>query len=401
MPHRIDIFVGRQPIFNAKLKVVAYELLFRTNTEDNHAIIAGGDVATAKVIMNTLAELGLAEVVGVRQRAFINFTEQLLLKENQPFYPNKKVVVEVLEDISVTPKLIQSLRKLKQQGYTIALDDYICHPEFEVLEQFADIIKIDILDVDLEMLKEHIDRIKAKGIYLLAEKVETQEQYELCQRLGFDLFQGYFFAKPHIIQGKRLPNNKLTLLYLLMKVYEPDIKLTDLSEMISKDVGLSQKLLTFIAETTLCKMPVVSVHDAILRFGLQRLQSWTCMLVLSGVEDKPAELFVTSLIRARFCELLGERLGAFPKDVYFTVGLFSCLDAVMDIEQTVLVEKLGLAVPLKEALLHRTGTLGLALAVVEGLERGDTHFQIPEGLCPTELTQLYLQSMHYAKKVKF
>lgn len=400
MAHRIDIYVGRQPIFNKKLKVIAYELLFRANTEDNKAVIVGGDVASAKVMMNTLAELGLSEVVGPHQRAFINFTEALLLKEFQPFYPQSKVVVEVLEDIEITPKLIQSLHQLKKQGYTIALDDYLCHPDYQILEQYADIIKIDILSIDFETLPKHIERIKAKGIYLLAEKVETNEQYEMCAELGFDYFQGYFFAKPNTVTGKRLPNNKLTLLELLVKVYEPDINISVLTKLISNNVALSQKLLTFISESNFCKMPIVSIHDAILRFGLNRLQSWTCMLVLSGVENKPTELLITSIIRAKFCELLSDKLGGFSKDVYFTVGLFSCLDTVMDCDLKILVNKLGLADSLKDAVLSKEGLLGSALHMVERLEAGDTHFDIPEGLCPTELSQHYLHAMHYAKGVK-
>ncbi len=400
MSEMIDIFIGRQPIFNTETQVIAYELLFRANTEDNHAVIVGGDVASAQVMMNAFGDIGLSELLSDSQLAFVNFTEGLLLKEVQPFFPRKKVVIEVLEDIKVTSKLIDALTVLKKQGYTIALDDYVFNPELVVLEKFADIIKVDLLDVTPQQLIKHVSRIKAKGIMLLAEKVETREQYEFCLKLGFDYFQGYFFAKPKIIVGRRLPNNKLALLELLANVYDPDVDLHRLSDIIGQDLALSQKLLKFVAQTNLHGVQIASIHDAVLRFGLDRLKSWASMLILSGVEDKPIELFMTSLIRAKFCELVGAELGQFSKDSYFTVGLFSCLDAVMDTDLAELLDKLGLDVHLHKALLNGEGMLGLALNAVKGLEQGRTDFEIPAGLSASELSTFYLQAIQFAESLE-
>ncbi len=400
MQKAIDIYIGRQPIFNRQMKVVAYELLFRSNSESNCAVIMGGDVASAQVMMNAFGDIGLSEILGDHQKAFINFTEGLLLEKYQDFYPRNKIVIEVLENVEVTSRLIKSLTLLKKKGYVIALDDYIFAPELEVLEQFSDIIKVDLLDVELPKLEAHIERLKHQGICLLAEKVETQAQYEYCQSLGFDYFQGYFFAKPNIIEGKRLPNNKLSLLDLLAKVYDPDIDMSVLSEIIAKDMGLSQKLLRFLSETASNKQSIESIHDAVLRFGLRRLQSWTSMLVLSGVEDKPIELFVTALIRAKFCELLGERLGGASKDAYFIVGLFSCLDAVMDAKLSDLVQKLGLEGEIQQGILEHKGKLGCALKIVKALERGQVGFDIPEGVSATDLSHFYLQAMQFAEQLE-
>ena len=394
----IDIFVGRQPIFNRDMEVIAYELLFRGNTQDNHAMIIGGDAASAQVMMNVFGEMGLTEVLG-EHKGFINFTEGLLLREYQPFFPRKKVVIEVLEDVKVTPQLIASLTKLKELGFTIALDDYIFNPELLPLERFADIIKVEILAVGPKQLIEHSQRLKAQGIKLLAEKVETREQFEFCLKLGFDYFQGYFFARPKIIEGKRLPNNKLTMLDLLANVYNPDIDMHKLSDIIGKDVALSQKLLKFVAETSGPGVKISSIHDAVLRFGLNRLKSWASMLVLSGVDDKPLELFTTSLIRAKFCELVGDKVGRFSKDGYFTVGLFSCLDAVMDTELSVLLEKLGLDPAVHSALLNQDGELGQALSIVKGIELGKTDFSLPDNLSASEASALYLQAMQFAESL--
>ena len=398
MSQLIDIFVGRQPIFNRNLEVIAYELLFRNGSKNNHAMILGGDAASAQVMMNVFGEMGLEEVLG-EHKGFINFTEGLLLREYQPFFPRKKVVIEVLEDISVSPALIMSLTKLKELGYKIALDDYIFNPELEPLERFADIIKVEITQVGPKKLAEHAARLKAQGILLLAEKVETREQYEFCVKLGFDYFQGYFFAKPKIIEGKRLPNNKLTMLELLSKVYDPDIDMHSLSDIISKDVSLSQKLLKFVAETNVSGVQISSIHDAVLRFGLNRLKSWASMLVLSGVDDKPIELFTTALTRAKFCELVGGKIGKASVDSYFTVGLFSCLDAVMDTHLSGMIKKLGLEKSIESALLEEQGDLGHVLTMVKGLEQGRTDFFVPDSITATEVSALYLKAMEFAENV--
>ncbi|WP_040727484.1 EAL and HDOD domain-containing protein [Thiomicrorhabdus sp. Kp2] len=398
MSQLIDIYVGRQPIFNRNLEVIAYELLFRSGSQNNHAMILGGDTASAQVMMNVFGEMGLEEVLG-QHKGFINFTEGLLLREYQPFFPKKKVVIEVLEDISVSPQLISSLTKLKELGFKIALDDYIFNPELQPLERFADIIKVEITQVGPKKLAEHTARLKAQGILLLAEKVETREQYEFCVKLGFDYFQGYFFAKPKIIQGKRLPNNKLTILELLSKVYDPDVDMHCLSDIISKDVSLSQKLLKFVAETNHTGIQIASIHDAVLRFGLNRLKSWASMLVLSGVDDKPVELFTTALTRAKFCELVGGKIGKASIDSYFTVGLFSCLDAVMDAELSSLIKKLGLEPMVEAALLEEQGDLGHVLTMVKGLEQGKTDFIVPDSITATEASNLYLKAMQFAENV--
>ena len=399
MSDLIDIYVGRQPIFNQQLQVMAYELLFRGNTHDNHAMILGGDTASAQVMVNVFGEMDLNEVLG-EHKGFINFTEGLLLREYQPFFPRKKVVIEVLEDVKVTPKLTQALTTLKERGFTIALDDYVFNPELEPLESFADIVKVDIMAVGPKKLIEHSQRLKAKGIKLLAEKVETRQQFEYCLKLGFDYFQGYFFAKPKIIEGKRLPNNKLTILELLSNVYDPDVDMHRLSEIIGKDVSLSQKLLKFVAQTTGPDQKISSIHDAVLRFGLNRLKSWASMLVLSGVDDKPVELFITALTRAKFCELVAAKTNAGNVDSHFTVGLFSCLDAVMDAQLDELLGKLALDKPIESALLELKGEMGEVLALVKGLEQGKTDLRLPNGLNATEVSNLYLQAMKFAESIE-
>jgi EAL and modified HD-GYP domain-containing signal transduction protein len=394
----VDIYVGRQPIFDTNMKVIAYELLFRNGGVNNYAEIIGGDEASAQVMINVFGDLGIKEVVG-DHKAFINFTEGLLLSENTPFFPCGQAVVEGLEDVKVTPELIGSLKKLREAGYTIALDDYVFNPDLAVLEEFADIIKVDILLVGPKRMLEHVRKLKDKGIKLLAEKVETREQFDFCRKIGFDLFQGYFFAKPEIIKGQRLPNNKLSMVKLLASVYDPDINMDVLSDIIGQDVTLSQKLLKFASTVGENPAPIKSIRDAVTRFGLDRLKSWSSMLVLSGVDDKPVELFTTSLARAKFCELVGAKIGDVSKDAYFTVGLFSTLDALMNNDMTELLGQMSFDPSLKEALLLGKGNLGMVLKAVKGLEMGQTNFELPKNITATELSTLYLEALKFAESI--
>lgn len=398
MAELVDIFIGRQPIFDRKKRVYAYELLFRANTDHNQAVILEPDAATAQVMMNLFGDLGLQNVVG-DHKAFINFTEAMLLSENKPFFPRNQVVIEVLEDIKVSPKLIESLKALRKQGYRIALDDYIFNPDLAVLEQYADLIKVEILDVPPSQLAQHVPRLKSQGIRLLAEKVETQQQFDFCHQLGFDFFQGYFFAKPVIIKGHSLPPSKMAMIQLMAQVYDPNIDMKSLAETISRDVSLSQKLLKF-ASAQAGSHQVTSIHDAVLRFGLNRLQSWTSLLVLSGAKDKPSELFRTALVRAKFCELVGGQVRDFSKDSYFTVGLFSCLDAVMDSTLDALLKELNFEESIKQALLVEHGSLGVALSAVKAIEQGKTDFELPKNLTPSELSMLYLNAMEFSHTIE-
>lgn len=398
MSKLIDVYVGRQPVFNSQLQLFAYELLFRTNIEDNHAVIVGGDSASAQVMLHTFGDIGIKDVAG-DHKVFINFTEGLLLREYQPFFPKNQVIIEILEDVNVTPSLLSAIQKLRDKGYSIALDDYVFNPKLEPLEALADIIKVDILQVGPKQLMDHVQRLKDKGVRLLAEKVETREQFEFCKKIGFDYFQGYFFAKPVIIKGQRLPTNKARVLELLSSVYDPNVDMTQLSMIIAKDVSLSQKLLKFLAQNGGSKTKISSVHDAVLRFGLERLKSWAGMLVLSGMDDKPDELFHTSLTRARFCELVAENLKAHPKELYFTVGLFSTLDAVMDLDLPSLLNELSLDEKIVDALMGEDNEPGLVLKAVKGIEQGSTRFKMPASLTPTELSNLYLQAMQYSQSV--
>jgi EAL and modified HD-GYP domain-containing signal transduction protein len=217
-----EVFVGRQPIYTRKLDVCAYELLFRSN-ETNRAQVVNGNQATSQVILNTFMEIGLDTIVG-QKRAFINLTRDFLLQEYSAVFPAKRVVLEVLEDVPVDAALIAAVRRLSAQGYTIALDDFVYHERLRPLVEVADIIKVDVLALDRKTLSEHSTLLRQYNVQLLAEKVETQDAFKFCKALGFDYFQGYFFCKPEIIKGHRVPANRLATLQLLARLRDPDVE---------------------------------------------------------------------------------------------------------------------------------------------------------------------------------
>lgn len=392
-----QIYIGRQPIFNKNMRTYAYEILFRTSTTSNYANVVDDNQATAQVMINLFSEFGLDNIVG-NKKAFINFSEELLLKDIQSFLPKRKVVLEVLETAKPSSELISQLKELSKKGYSIALDDYDFSDELSPFEDLVDIIKIDILAAGSKKLIANMPRLKAKDKRLLAEKIETKQQYEFCKQLGFDFFQGYFFSKPKIIEGKALGANQATTLQFLSSVFDPDVEMAHLSKLVSQDVAMSQKLLK-MANQLDGVYPVKSILDVVNKLGLNRLQSWASVVALSNVSDKPSELLTTSLVRARFCELIGEKQRDIPKDTYFMVGLFSTLDAVMDQSMKELLKDLSFDKIVEDALVSSAGNLGKALIAVREIENRSTSFEPPANLTPTEVSKIYLQAIEFTNNL--
>jgi EAL and modified HD-GYP domain-containing signal transduction protein len=393
-----DIFIGRQPIFDNKMRVYAYEILFRTAENASVANVIDDSVATAQVMTNLFSTFGLDDIVGEKV-AFINFNEDFLLKDTQSFLPKRKVVIEVLETVHPTPEIKKQLKELSKKGYRIALDDYDFDDELSPFEELSDIIKVDIMAAGPKKMIANIPRLKQTKKRLLAEKVETKQQFEFCKQLGFDFFQGYFFAKPTVIKGKSLENNQANILRFLSSVFDPNIDMHKLSSMISQDVSMSQKLLK-MASLTEDSDAIKSIHDVVLRLGLNRLQSWASVISLASASDKPSELLTTSLIRGKFCELVGEKVKDFSKDSYFVVGLFSTLDAVMDQPLEEILADLAFDEKIKQALLEEEKNgLAKTLNTVKQIEAGYIPITTHSGLSATEISAIYLQAMEFANKV--
>ncbi len=374
-------FVGRQPILDRKLNVHGYELLFRDSHQSNMAAIVDGERATSQVIANTFIELGLESIVGPHQ-AFLNFTRPFLLDPCPLPLPTGRVVLELLEDIVIDDALVTAVTELRDQGYVIALDDFVYSPDWDPLIELATIIKLDVGDLGVQRTHEHLTLLQARGKKLLAEKVETREQFQTYKEMGFDYFQGYFYARPEIVSGKRLPTNKLSSIQLLASLNNPATDMRDLEKLISRDMGLSYRLLRYINSAAFSVgRKVESIRQAIVLLGLDPLRRWASLVVMTANNDKPVALLQSFLVRARLCELLAEANGDNERDMFFTAGLFSGLDALVDRPLAEVIESLPLSQQLAAAITDHIGPAGEAVACALAFERcrpGISYAALPE-----------------------
>ena len=368
-----NVFIGRQAIYDKQLNIFAYELLSRNNAQHNKADIneQNANHATTTVMLNALTEIGLQKIVG-EQPAFINLTYDFLVNNSSIPDLHNQFVLEILEDVEVTKELIDAVKHLSNNGYTIALDDFIYHDKMQPLIEIADIIKIDILQLDEKDIREHVEKLKPFNVRLLAEKVETQEEYELCKELGFDYFQGYFFCKPNIVESHRAPSNRINIINLLAKLQDPEVTIEELEVIISEDLALSYRLLKYINSAAFAlRREVDSIHHAIVMLGLNTIRSLANLMLMSKIDDKPISLLMIAISRAHMCEQLGENVDAKMKDAFFTVGLFSVIDALMDSSMEEIISQLPLTLELKDALLEQKGIMGEALKCCISFERAD------------------------------
>lgn len=387
--------VARQAIYDRALNVFAYELLYRQERPDRAAVV-DGDAATAQVMLNTFLDIGLETIVGDRL-AFLNVTRGIILERSFRVFPKNRVVLEVLETVEPDQCIVEALREVTNQGYILALDDFAFHDSLRPFLELASIVKVDIRALSPEALEDHVALLRDYSVKLLAEKVETHEEFEWCRERGFEYFQGYFFCKPKIVEGKRLPAQKMTLLMLLAKLQDPDITILELEGLIKHDLSLSYKILRYV-NSAYWGLPktVTSIGQAACFVGLDRLRAWMSLIILSSVEDKPFELLVLAAVRARMCQLLGMRLCPDQAEQFFTVGLFSVLDSLFDRDMKEIVEALPLAPEIVEALVAYKGRLGRTLQSVVAYERGEWEAVCCENLALTVLRDAYLSAIEWA-----
>lgn len=391
-----SIFVGRQPIFNRKQQVIAYELLYRAGN-GNFADIIDGDRATTEVIINSVLDIGLDSIVGKRT-AFFNLTGSFIRGDHPLPLDNKQVVLEILEDIEPDAHVIKGMQQLADKNYIIALDDFVFSEKFIPLLEIAHIVKLEVMGRSKEELQQRVTQLKPHKVKLLAEKVETHQEYELCKELGFDYFQGYFLCKPHVVEGRSLPANRLVVLNLLAKLQDPDADIEELEQLIVQDVSLTYRLLRYINSAAFALgKEIESVHRALVLIGINTIKNWVSLLLMARIDDKPKELMRTALIRARMSELLAELHDhRDERDHFFTCGLFSVLDALMDRPMGELLEELPLSNTVKLALLQNHGEAGAVLTEVLNYERGAWQELAETGIPASEYRNCYLQAVMWA-----
>lgn len=397
MPEETPL-LARQPIFDPKLSIWGYELLFRSASE--HLDDIGGDKATSEVLLNTFGEAGLKGVVG-DHIALINFTRTLLL--NLPPFDHNRYIIEILEDVEVDDEIIQSLMHAKKKGFKIALDDFILTHNTASLLHLTNIIKIDVLASSKEEIEQYANSFIPQQIELLAEKVETYEMFKYCKNLGFKYFQGYFLSKPQIIKGKKIPDNKMVILKLLKALQAPDSNPQKLADIIAQDPQLSYKLMKIVNSAAFARVSKVnSLQQAVTVLGLNNIRSWASLIAMGNMEDKPEAIRLNALVRAAMCEKLADWIQPEEKHSFFTAGLFANLDALFDQPLDELIKTLELPQIISTGIVAHQGPLGLALDTALAFERGDLN-SIPnllktEYLLSTEqLNEAYFQGIQWAE----
>jgi c-di-GMP phosphodiesterase len=358
--------LARQPIFDADLRLSAFELLYRAVGEDGRPL--DGGKATATVLVAALADVGLQRLVG-KHRAFLNVDRDFLMAFRPLPLPPDRVVLELVEDQQIDDELIEILTELVESGFSLALDNFDFNPEYEPLLPLADIAKLDVRALTPEQQRDYIGRLREWDITVIGEKVETREELEQCRLLGMTGFQGFFFERPELVAGRPTPTLRLGALAAVLEAEDDDFD--TLENLIRHDVGVSHKLLRLANSAHVApRSQIRSIRHALALIGGRTVRRWTTLLMLADAQAQSHELLVTALIRARCCEVEAQNDAWVDADRAFTAGLFSVADALLDTPLAEVLSALPFDERLTEALLEHRGPEGSLLRAVVDYEHG-------------------------------
>jgi len=369
--------IGRQPILNRDEQICAYELLFRSAQSLDAASVNDASQATASVILNTLAGFGIQQILG-KHLGFINLELDILMSDSLELLPKEMVVLELLETLEVTPTLIERCHELKESGFTLALDDHDYDPRYEELYQIVEIVKVDLMATPVDTLGATIECYRNYSFKLLAEKVESKEEFLKCLDLGFDYFQGYYFARPAVIEKKKIDEGGAALLKLMRQMMD-DSDIEEIEKTFRSSPGLTYKLLLLVNSVSFVGLQKIqTVRHAISMLGRAQIKRWV-QLALFATDDSHATenpLVEMAAVRGGFMEQMA---AACPRlrgnreapDQAFMTGILSLLESLYDIPMHQIAEELNLSDEVQQALVNREGAYGNLLALAEALEQVD------------------------------
>ena len=394
-------YVARQPVFDADLGLVGYELFYRTaDTPD--AQFHDPSSATTNVLGNLVVDFGFEALVDGR-RAFLNVTREFFEDGHYEAVDPERFVLELAATPAGDAALLSALHRARIDGYTVALDGFTdADPAQRYLLDEVDMVKIDASGPSSTGLIAHAEWLRQRDLTLVAQRVETVDQFEACRLLGFDLFQGYFFAQPAVMTRSTLSPDRMVAARLLVELNRPDADARAIADVLRMDPGLTYRLLALINSSFYgLRSRVESIPQAVMLLGIGTIRNFASVLALSGLQAKPDELAVMALARARMCELVAQRMMRSEAPTAFTVGLLSMLDALLDLSLDEVVERLPVAERLREALLGRTGPLGDLLSQVEAYERDGAPVGDPRSRIPLDvLSTAYLDAVAWADQVR-
>jgi len=396
-----NFFLARQPILNRGQRLVAYELLFRDAGTQASAHVTDDTEATATVIAHA-AELGMGQVVG-DQMAFVNVDAVGLMSDFIRFLPNDKVILEILETVKATPEVLARVNELKQAGFKFALDDVIGQSEdVQKFTPLCDVIKVDIKDMQPGTLPALAKVLKNPKQKLLAEKVETVEEFQECMELGFEYFQGYYFARPVILSGKKISPSQMSVLHLL-ELLDRDASSAEIERSVKHDALITLNLLRLVNTPAVgARQRINSVGHALMVLGRRQLRRWLQILLYvknGGTQEFTSPLLQLATTRGKTMELMvehrkpGQRVGA---DIGFTVGVMSLMDTLFSIHMREVLESVNVLDEVRAALLHRAGDYGAMLSLIEHIERGRDGKVLAQMLHQLDLKPAELYSIQLA-----
>ena len=389
------VFVNRQPVYGTHVNLLAYELLSQVRES---GVANEVDTEQLRADLGTFSDVGLDHIAG-DHLAFVGVSREAILGGFCDALPKQRVVLEVLGKVVFDDELHKGLADLAAKGYKIAIESPHAGGNATRLASIADIIRIDVSKLDDEALSQQVDALSKLSVKLLADKIETFERFDLCKKHDFDYFQGYFFCTPSR-PSNDIPVNRLAAVRVLAELQEPEISIDRLEDTISHDLSLSYKLLRYANSAYIgLNRQVESISHAAKMIGIARIRLWASLLMFAKMEDKPRELMITAIVRAAMCERLAASAKAARKETFFTVGLLSVLDALLDRPMAEAVEQLPLSDEVRDALLERKGPLGDALNCVLAYERSEWDQARFEDLPGMTVRGHYLDSIGWARRI--
>ncbi|EAR60449.1 EAL and HDOD domain-containing protein [Neptuniibacter caesariensis] len=381
--------LARQPIFDQHLNVVAYELLYQSEKQEEVAKFLEGDQEACDVLINNFTSIYDSGAMKSLP-AFLNVTENFIRTDSLPNLSRHNLVIDLKQQTELSKDYINSLHKYVDAGYRLVLDDFTYDPIYDDLLRLAKIVRVDISDRSNESIAEHMQKLNRFKVTVLAENVNTYEEYERCQALGFKLFQGTFLSRPSLVEGKKLTSNQAIVIHLLAALQDQDVTPHTLADITSRDPQLTFKLLR-IVNSAQYNLPnkIESLTQAIVALGINEIKKWATLLALSSNDDKPSELIRQILITARMCEYVAHYTDEVDSELAFMTGVLSMLDALLEVDQPTLLDQLSVSEEIVEAITRYEGKSGKLLQAVNFYMIGQSAFRLPP-----EVQEVYAEAYY-------
>jgi EAL and modified HD-GYP domain-containing signal transduction protein len=393
-------FVARQPVLDANEQVFGYELLFRDSLE-NHFPVMDGNRAARSTLDSSLL-MGLDTLCNGRF-AFLNFTRDVLLQDFASLLPPDRVVIEVLESVLPDPEVIGACRRLQERGYMIALDDFVGGDPRQPLLEFTAFVKVDVRETSPKVCSEIVRKLGHQQ-RILAEKVETREEFKSAKEIGFRYFQGYFFFKPEVVSTSDIPAHKANYLRMLQAVHEPELDLRKIENLIKCEVSLCYRLLRYLNSAAFAfRTEIRSIRHALTMLGTLEIRRWVQLVAALGAsQGRSEEMVFTALVRARFCELLNNKVPHGGSDL-FLMGLFSLMDSILQMPMVSVMDKISIDKAIKHVILGEHSHLRTIYRLMLAQESGEWPAVI--GLCKLlhlstdECSEAYWKALQWAREI--